>query len=364
MTIVQEKPGSRGGSMGLHALVALPRGRAPEVEYDAVYADYLKPGLEDAGFEVTRAGDAHTPGDSFKTLLLADLVVVDLSLPAPDIWYELGLRHALLTRGVLLAARAPDASAKDGNPGRANTLHYHLKDGRPDAQRLAAQRQALAGLALSNAASWRARPAARDAKDGAEARRVFLFSGHMIDAPERAEPRFPADKESIAAGAIAATLDALRMGENDLAICGGACGGDLLFAEAALRRGCPLHLHLQFAEPEFLRASVAFAGEPWVARYRQVKAHRLTRIHLQPEEMGPLGPGMNPYVRNNVWQLCTALVCGGDTIRFIALWDGEGGSDPGGTQNMVETVRRYAGQVHLLDTRQLFGLLARRGDTR
>ena len=29
-------------------------------------------------------------------------------------------------------------------------------------------------------------------------RYVFLFSGHMIDAPGRPEPRFPADKEKIA----------------------------------------------------------------------------------------------------------------------------------------------------------------------
>jgi hypothetical protein len=32
-------------------------------------------------------------------------------------------------------------------------------------------------------------------------RKVALFSGHMIDAPDRAKPRFPADKEPIAARA-------------------------------------------------------------------------------------------------------------------------------------------------------------------
>jgi hypothetical protein len=36
-----------------------------------------------------------------------------------------------------------------------------------------------------------------------EPRLVFLFSGHMIDAPDRVEPRFPADNEHIAAKAIA-----------------------------------------------------------------------------------------------------------------------------------------------------------------
>ena len=118
-----------------------------------------------------------------------------------------------------------------------------------------------------------------------QARRVFLFSGHMIDTPDRAEPRFPASQEKTAAAAIAAKLDELGMGEGgerDLAICGGACGGDTLFAEAALRRGCRVHLHLQFIEADFLQASVAFAGESWIGRYYAIKEHALARIRLQP----------------------------------------------------------------------------------
>ena len=35
---------------------------------------------------------------------------------------------------------------------------------------------------------------------------VVLFSGHMIDAPDRKTPRFPPDKEPVAAAAI---VDAL-----------------------------------------------------------------------------------------------------------------------------------------------------------
>src|SRR5208337_4165779 len=60
-------------------------------------------------------------------------------------------------------------------------------------------------------------------------RKVALFSGHMIDAPGREKPRFPPDKEPIAARAIEEALADLGVGAADLAICGGACGGDLLF---------------------------------------------------------------------------------------------------------------------------------------
>lgn len=187
-------------------------------------------------------------------------------------------------------------------------------------------------------------------------RLVFLFSGHMIDTPDRPEPRFPARQEATAAEAIATLLDELGMGNQDLAICGGACGGDLLFAEAALERDCRLDLYLQYPEADFLKASVAFAGQSWVDRYYAVKANGLTRIRVQPDELGPAPENDNPYVRNNLWQLDSALAYGVDRLRFIALWNGGGGSAPGGTENMVETVRKHAGRVSILDTRKLFSL--------
>ncbi len=43
-------------------------------------------------------------------------------------------------------------------------------------------------------------------------RQVLLFSGHMIDAPDRRTPRFPAVKESIAAQKISEALDTIGRG--------------------------------------------------------------------------------------------------------------------------------------------------------
>lgn len=184
-------------------------------------------------------------------------------------------------------------------------------------------------------------------------RRVFLFSGHMIDAPDRATPRFPADKEGVAADTLGAQLDALGMGANDLAICGGACGGDILFAEATLARGCPVQLHLQFREADFLRDSVAFAGKHWVDRFHALKANALTSIRVQPDDLGPPPDDVNPYERNNLWQLYTALALGADKVHFIGLWNGAGGAGPGGTRHMVDEVRKHAGRVFIVDTRSL-----------
>ena len=138
-------------------------------------------------------------------------------------------------------------------------------------------------------------------------RKVVLFSGHMIDAPGRATPRFPPDKEPVAAQAIAGALADLHVGPDDLCICGGACGGDLLFAEAALARSALLEIYIPFEEPAFLEKSVDFADKDWRARYFAAKAR--SALHVAPLELGPLQEGENPYERENRWMLdeATAL---------------------------------------------------------
>ena len=74
--------------------------------------------------------------------------------------------------------------------------------------------------------------AGRGAPDGP--RQTILFTGHMVDAPGRATPRFPATRIDAAARRIAAALDDIGAGPEDLALTQGAAGGDLLFAEACL----------------------------------------------------------------------------------------------------------------------------------
>lgn len=185
-------------------------------------------------------------------------------------------------------------------------------------------------------------------------RQIILFSGHMIDAPDRAEPRFPADKEQLAAAAIAAKLAELAAGPEDLALCGGACGGDLLFAEACLARGLRLEVRIPFDEPTFLRKSVAFAPGRWTERFYKVKSDPKTRLLIMPDELGPPPKNANPYARDNLWQLYNALSWGPDKVRFICLWNRKEGDAFGGTEHMYETVQKYSGRVYLIDTTKLW----------
>lgn len=145
--------------MALHVFVAMPYGHQQDIDFDAVYAEYLKPALEGAGFEVFRADEERRAGDirtdMFQELLLADLVVVDLTLDNPNVWYELGVRHALRARGVLLIQSERDFQPFDIYTERK--LHYHLKDGLPDPHYMQADRQSLASMALATMESWHGR---------------------------------------------------------------------------------------------------------------------------------------------------------------------------------------------------------------
>ncbi|WP_398309267.1 TRAFs-binding domain-containing protein [Zoogloea sp.] len=197
---------------------------------------------------------------------------------------------------------------------------------------------------------------------GWQPRKVFLFSGHMIDSPARPTPRFPADKEPIAAQAIADALARLGAGKDDLAITQGASGGDLLFTEACLALGMHVQLLLPLPEADFIEQSIlpATNGDAWRDRYFAVRDHTRTLPNrVMPEVLGPLpkdasGKPMSPFERCNHWLLHSTLSLGVKRGYMICLWNGSGGDGPGGTEHMVREVKQRTGQVVWLDTRKLW----------
>src|SRR5215831_3009448 len=76
------------------------------IDFDAVYKELLAPAITAAGMAPHRA-DADRRGgsihlDMFQDLLLAEFVVADLTLDNPNVWYEIGVRHALRAGGTVL----------------------------------------------------------------------------------------------------------------------------------------------------------------------------------------------------------------------------------------------------------------------
>ncbi|MGA2126160.1 MAG: tetratricopeptide repeat protein [Xanthobacteraceae bacterium] len=192
--------------------------------------------------------------------------------------------------------------------------------------------------------------------DRAAPQRVVLFSGHMIDDPAvrgdgKAEPaRFPASKIDAAATRIRAALDEVGAGAGDIGLCGGASGGDLLFAEACLERGMRLEVRLARRENEFLAESVTFADPDcrWARSFTAVTQHPSTLVLTMPEELGPAPDGVSVHDRCNRWMLYSALSCGLPRVAFVALWNGKSGDGPGGTENMVALVRTLTGHQPII----------------
>jgi hypothetical protein len=120
--------------------VLMPFGKKPnasgkQVDFDAVYQELIKPAIEEAGLEPLRADEEMTGGiihkPMFERLVLCEYAVADLTTANANVFYELGLRHAVRPWStVLLFAEGGSQLPFDVAPLRA--LPYRLSgDGKP-----------------------------------------------------------------------------------------------------------------------------------------------------------------------------------------------------------------------------------------
>jgi hypothetical protein len=191
--------------------------------------------------------------------------------------------------------------------------------------------------------------------------RVLLFTGHMIDAPDRKEPRFPAAQEKVARDAIEKAIanDREVAGKARLGIAGGASGGDILFHEVCGELGIPTHVYLAMDREDFLDASVRKAGGNWEERFDALVANRpVFQLGESKELPGWLAQkkGYDFWQRNNQWMLQNAFAESGDNVAIIALWDHKEGDGPGGTGHLVQEALSRGASPQVYDTRELFGL--------
>jgi tetratricopeptide (TPR) repeat protein len=209
-------------------------------------------------------------------------------------------------------------------------------------------------------------------------KRVLLFAGHMIDAPGRKTPRFPADKEEIAREKIRkVVLKEINTGGGVASgYAGGASGGDILFLEVCAELGIPTRLYLAFQPQVYVTASVMKAGADWVRRfwdiYNEHSARQQIRVLSSATDVKDSSeylpawlrskPNYNIWQRNNLWMLYNALAeacdekTGNPNLTLIALWDCAGGDGPGGTEDLVEKVEKLGARSEILNTKEIFGL--------
>src|SRR5262249_29148144 len=84
-----------------------PAGRA--THFDAVYQKVSAPAVEAAGLEPVRADEEKTGGTihkpMFERLMLCHYAVADITGANPNVFYELGIRHALRPRSTVILFR-------------------------------------------------------------------------------------------------------------------------------------------------------------------------------------------------------------------------------------------------------------------
>jgi hypothetical protein len=203
-------------------------------------------------------------------------------------------------------------------------------------------------------------PAEVEAPVASAPKRVLLFTGHMIDAPGRAQPRFPADKVDVAKQKIAeAVADEQQIaGGIAYGIAGGASGGDILFLQVCEEMNIPTRIFLAVPRDLYIRESVASAGPEWIEEFNRLVRTRPVRVMCESKELPRWlqdKPGYNIWQRNNLWNLHNALAAaGGENVTLIALWNGATGDGTGGTADMVEKAQERGAKTIILDTKQIF----------
>ena len=179
---------------------------------------------------------------------------------------------------------------------------------------------------------------------------AVLFTGHMVDAPDREKSRmrFPPTPEAEAT-ARALVEEAVKAeiahGGSVVGIAGGACGSDILFHEACRTLEIETRLFLPFPRDEFEAASVQRGGPRWVERYNAL----CDRVPARVLQDGAALPGWlmdkpdyDVWQRNNQWLLFNALATDAPRKTLMALYNPSLDPDgPGGTKHMIEIAHRW-----------------------
>jgi hypothetical protein len=177
--------------------------------------------------------------------------------------------------------------------------------------------------------------------------RVAVFSGHRVDDPGRAVPRFPPEREPDVRAAIESRVAALDV---QFGFASAASGADLIFLETILDRGGEVHVVLPYDRDQFVRDSVATsAGPSWVPRFERVLARAAEVAIASTNRIADEGVA---------YQYALQLTDGMAGLRAdeldtelvrIAAWDGRPGDGPGGTAGAVEWWRALHHFVEVID---------------
>jgi class 3 adenylate cyclase/tetratricopeptide (TPR) repeat protein len=179
---------------------------------------------------------------------------------------------------------------------------------------------------------------------------VAVFSGHMIDGPDRVSPRFPPELEDPVRRAIRERLKKLNPGSG---YASAANGSDILFLETMLEMGAKVHVVLPYNKEQFLSDSVEVVpGGDWKARYEDI-LEKATEVLTASELRMEGGEVSYEYANLMLYGLAAtrARQLGTELIP-MAVWDG-GEGKTGGTAGNIERWERDGLPVEVIDLHQI-----------
>ncbi len=167
---------------------------------------------------------------------------------------------------------------------------------------------------------------------------VTIFIGHLTDAPDRTQARFPESMVPLVRERLAACLAAqgTRIG-----YASAARGGDLLFLRSLQEMGAETHVVLPFEVETFRAHSVETSAEPvWTARFREALADARS-VHIASQRSSATDPLTFEFALRILVGLAKlrARVLEVE-VRAIVMWDLLPGDGSGGTAWAVQELLR------------------------
>ncbi len=181
--------------------------------------------------------------------------------------------------------------------------------------------------------------------------RVVVFSGHIIDTPDRSTPRFPAALESRVYEAI---RDRLLKLDARLGYASAACGSDILFLEAMAELGGELHIVLPYEREQFIKESVdVIPGANWRERFDRVMERATETIVPAHYNVCEDSSIIYEYTNRVLYGLAKMRSEHLDTeLVPLAVWNGKPGG-VGGTATAVEYWQQWHQEVEIVELESL-----------
>ena len=176
---------------------------------------------------------------------------------------------------------------------------------------------------------------------------VLVFTGHMLDRPDRAKPRFPPTAAAAVKERIHREIARIRPAA---AYGSAACGGDILCLEAVHEAGGEIHIVLPFPPEDFRRVSVDYLKDSdWGERFDRL-IEVANEVHTVSEHYATGSDSTFEYTNQVLTGLgmLRAQVLSTE-VAGLTVWDGARGDGPGGTGSVVDLWRGHDFEVTRID---------------